>query len=124
MEAALRTAYEMATGKTLEKVDFTEVRGMAGVKEAEIDVGGTPIKVAVTNGLGNARKLLERVEADKKSGHSSYHFIEIMACAGGCVGGGGQPLPNTLARRASRIEVAYPLHKAGTVYLHLSKPVG
>ena len=107
MEAALRTAYEMATGKTLEKVDFTEVRGMAGVKEAEIDVGGTPIKVAVTNGLGNARKLLERVEADKKSGHSSYHFIEIMACAGGCVGGGGQPLPNTLARRASRIEGLY-----------------
>jgi len=107
MEAALRTAYEMATGKTLEKVDFTEVRGMAGVKEAKIDVGGTPIKVAVTNGLGNARKLLERVEADKKAGHSSYHFIEIMACAGDCVGGGGQPIPNTLARRASRIEGLY-----------------
>lgn len=107
MEAALRTAYEMATGKTLEKVDFMEVRGMAGVKEAEIDVGGTPVRVAVTNGLGNARKLLEQVEAEKKRGHTRYHFIEIMACTGGCVGGGGQPIPNTLSRRATRIEGLY-----------------
>ena len=107
MEAALRTAYELATGKALEKVDFVDVRGMTGVKEAEIDVDGTPIKVAVTNGLANARKILDRVAEDKRRGRSSYHFIEIMACAGGCVGGGGQPIPNTLARRARRIEGLY-----------------
>jgi len=107
MEAALRTAYEFATGKTLEKVDFVDMRGMAGVKEAEIDVGGTPIKVAVTNGLGNARKMLDRIAEEKRQGRSSYHFVEIMACAGGCVGGGGQPIPNTLARRAPRIEGLY-----------------
>jgi iron-only hydrogenase group A len=107
MEAALRTAYELATGKTLEKVDFVDVRGMTGVKEAEIDVDGTVIKVAVTNGLANARKILDCVAEDKRRGRSSYHFIEIMACAGGCVGGGGQPIPNTLARRAQRIEGLY-----------------
>jgi iron only hydrogenase large subunit-like protein len=107
MEAALRTAYELATGKTLEKIDFIDLRGMAGVKEAEIDVGGTPIRIAVTNGLGNARKLLDRVAEEKRQGRSSYHFIEIMACAGGCVGGGGQPIPNTIARRAARIEGLY-----------------
>jgi len=102
MEAALRTAYELATGKTLEKVDFTEVRGMKGVKEATIDLNGMPLKVAVTNGLGNARKVLDVVSEAKKRGEPSYHFIEIMACAGGCIGGGGQPLPNTLAKRRER----------------------
>jgi iron only hydrogenase large subunit-like protein len=77
------------------------------VKEAVIDLEGTPIRIAVTNGLGNVRKILDHVEAEKQAGRSSYHFIEIMACAGGCVGGGGQPIPNTLARRASRIEGLY-----------------
>jgi iron-only hydrogenase group A len=107
MEAALRTAYELATGKKLESLDFTEVRGMKGVKEATIDLGGLPVKVAVTNGLGNARKVLDIVSRAKKQGEPSYHFIEIMACAGGCVGGGGQPLPNTLAKRAKRMEGLY-----------------
>jgi len=89
MEAALRTVYELVTGKTLEKVDFTEVRGLAGVKEASVEIPplGT-VKVAVAHGLGNAHNLLEKV----KSGQTEYHFIEIMACPGGCVGGGGQPL--------------------------------
>jgi iron-only hydrogenase group A len=107
MDAALRTAYELATGKTLKKVDFTEVRGMQGVKEATIDLDGLPVKVAVTNGLGNARKILDFVAEAKKHGEPSYHFIEIMACAGGCIGGGGQPLPNTLAKRKIRHEGLY-----------------
>lgn len=107
MEAALRTAYELATGKTLEKLDFAEVRGMQGVKEATVDLDGLPVRVAVTNGLGNARKVLDFVSDAKKRNEPSYHFIEIMACAGGCIGGGGQPLPNTIARRRMRMEGLY-----------------
>ena len=88
MEAALRTAYEIHTGKTLEKVEFTEVRGMEGVRSASIDMDGFELKVGIAHGLGNARRMLE----DIRSGKSEYHAIEIMACPGGCVGGGGQPL--------------------------------
>ena len=88
MEAALRTAYEIHTGKTLEKVEFTEVRGMEGVRSASIDMDGFELKVGIAHGLGNARRMLE----DIRSGKSEYHAIEIMACPGGCIGGGGQPL--------------------------------
>ena len=88
MEAALRTAYEIHTGKTLDKVEFTEVRGMDGVRSASIDMDGFELKVGIAHGLGNARMLLE----DIRSGKSEYHAIEIMACPGGCIGGGGQPL--------------------------------
>ncbi len=87
LEAVLRTAYEWVTGKELEKVDFCEVRGLEGIREAEVMVGGTPIKVAISSGLGNARKLLEQI----RRGEKSYHAIEIMACPGGCLNGGGQP---------------------------------
>ena len=89
MEAALRTVYEVVTGKELEKVDFKAVRGTKGIKEAEIDVGGKIVRVAVANGTGNASKLLEKVKAGAK-----YDFIEIMGCPGGCVTGGGQPIIN------------------------------
>ncbi len=88
MEAALRTAYELHTGKTLEKVDFTQVRGLEGVREATVDMDGFELKVGIAHGLGNARRMLE----DIRSGKSTFHAIEIMACPGGCVGGGGQPL--------------------------------
>lgn len=88
MEAALRTAYELHTGKTLDKVDFTEVRGLEGVRNATVDLDGFQLKVGIAHGLGNARKLLE----DIRAGKSEYHAIEIMACPGGCIGGGGQPL--------------------------------
>ena len=87
MEAALRTAYELATGKTLGDIDILAVRGNQGIKEGKIDVGGTEIRFAVAHGLGNAAKLLSEVRKDK----NKYHFIEIMACPGGCIGGGGQP---------------------------------
>ena len=89
MEAALRTAYEVVTGKPLAKLDFTEVRGLEGIKESSVDLNGTILKVAVAHGLGNARKLMELM----KRGQADYHFIEIMACPGGCIGGGGQPIP-------------------------------
>ena len=88
MEAALRTAYELYTGKTLEKVDFTEVRGLEGIRHASVDLDGFTLNVGIAHGLGNARRMLE----DIRSGKSEYHAIEIMACPGGCIGGGGQPL--------------------------------
>ena len=88
MEAALRTAYETITGETLENVDFHQVRGIEGIKEATINIGGTDVNVAVASGTGNATKLLNSV----KNGEKSYTFIEVMACPGGCVNGGGQPI--------------------------------
>ena len=87
IEAALRTAYEWLTEETLEKVDFHGLRGFDGIKEASVMIKGTEVKIAVASGLGNARKLLEEIQAGK----TSYHAIEIMACRGGCIGGGGQP---------------------------------
>jgi NADH-quinone oxidoreductase subunit G len=87
LEAALRTAYEWITGETLEKVDFEDLRGIDGIKEATVNIAGTDVNVAVASSLGNARKLLD----DVQSGKSNYHIIEIMACPGGCIAGGGQP---------------------------------
>jgi len=103
MEAALRTAYELVTKKELKDIDFTTVRGMAGIKEATVDLDGTKLNVAVAHGLGNARQLLERVKRREKD----YHFIEIMACPGGCIGGGGQPIKTTNTVRVRRIEAIY-----------------
>lgn len=88
IEAACRTAYELYTGKKLERVDFTELRGMEGVRSATIDFNGLPVNIGIAHGLGNARKLLD----DVRSGKSLFHAIEVMACPGGCIGGGGQPL--------------------------------
>lgn len=87
MEAALRTAYEMITHETLEKVEFHDVRGLDGLKEATIKIKDMDVNVAITNGLGNARKLLTAI----RDGKANYHLIEIMACPGGCIDGGGQP---------------------------------
>lgn len=113
MEAALRSAYFLVTGKELEDVDIVAVRGMEGVKEAEIDVEGLKLKVAVAHGLGNARKILDKVtEQLNKHGKSEYHAIEIMACPGGCVGGGGQPWGSDMARRARRGETLYKEDKS------------
>lgn len=88
MEAALRSVYEIYTGRTLENVNFEQVRGLAGVRRATIDLDGFELKVGIAHGLGNARQLLE----DIRHGRNEYHVIEIMACPGGCIGGGGQPL--------------------------------
>ncbi|RPF43089.1 NAD(P)-dependent iron-only hydrogenase catalytic subunit [Hydrogenoanaerobacterium saccharovorans] len=87
MEAALRTAVEKLTGEELKNLEFTEVRGTEGIKEASYNVGGLDVNVAVVSGTANAKKLLEAV----KNGEKSYTFIEVMGCPGGCVNGGGQP---------------------------------
>ncbi len=110
MEAALRTAVETLTGEELPSVDFTQVRGTEGIKEATYEVAGMEVKVAVASGLANARKLLNMV----KNGEAQYHFIEIMGCPGGCVNGGGQPqqpgfVRNTTDIRALRASVLYQL---------------
>ena len=87
IEAATRTAYEVFTGKKLEKIDFTELRGLDGIRDAWIDFNGTPIHIGIAHGLKNARTLLERV----RKGEEQFHAIEVMACPGGCIGGAGQP---------------------------------
>ena len=101
MEAALRTAYETITGEKLADVEFKAVRGVEGIKEAEIDIGGNKVLVAVASGTGNATKLLERV----KAGEKQYAFIEIMACPGGCVNGGGQPIVSAQKKMTCDIRV-------------------
>lgn len=90
MEAALRTVYEVVTGDTLENIEFEAVRGFEGIKEATVQVGDLPVKIAIAHGLGNARKLMDAIRA----GEADYHFIEIMACPGGCIGGGGNSIKN------------------------------
>ncbi len=87
IEAACRTAYELYTGKTLDRVEFSELRGMEGIRSATVDFDGLKLNIGIAHGLGNARKLLDEVRAGK----SQYHAIEIMACPGGCISGGGQP---------------------------------
>jgi NADP-reducing hydrogenase subunit HndD len=87
MEAALRTVCEIVTGAEPASLDFASVRGFEGIKEASVAMGDTEIKVAVAHGLGNARRLMDAIRAKK----ADYHFIEVMACPGGCVNGGGQP---------------------------------
>ncbi len=115
MEAALRTVYEVVTGREVpfDQLNITPVRGLQGVKEAAIKfenckpefkfLEGVEAKTAVAHGLKNARKVMEQV----KAGKSPYHFIEIMACPGGCIGGGGQPIPTTNEIREKRIEAIY-----------------
>ena len=116
MEAALRTAVETLTGEELANLEFTDVRGTKGIKEAEYQVAGMDIRVAVASGLGNARELLNQV----KSGEKQYHFIEIMGCPGGCVNGGGQPqvsgdVRNFTDVRGIRASVLYRNDQAKTI---------
>lgn len=104
MEAALRTAYEIQTGKTLDNVDFEGVRGIENLKEATVNVDGFELKVAVAHSLGTARKLMN----DLRAGKSQYHAIEVMACPGGCIGGGGQPFHHgDSARIKARAKALY-----------------
>lgn len=107
MEAALRTVYEKVTGKTLKKLEFTAVRGFEGIKEATVTIKGRDIRLAVVHTLKNARKIMEQV----KKGISPYDFIEVMACPGGCIGGGGQPIGTTNAIRQKRMAALYEIDK-------------
>ena len=110
MEAALRTAVEKLTGKPLENLEFTDVRGMNGIKEASYDLNGTQVKVAVVSGLANANALLTRI----KTGEADYQFVEIMACPGGCVNGGGQPHQPAVVRALQDV----PAVRAAALYLN------
>ena len=108
MEAALRTAVEKITGEELSALDFADVRGMNGIKEASYDLNGTEVKVAVVSGLANANALLTRI----KNGEADYQFMEVMACPGGCVNGGGQPHQDARTRAIHNI----PQERAAALY--------
>jgi len=115
MEAALRTAYEIVTGRPVpfNNLNITPVRGLEGVKEASVKIEGctedwkflegAELKVAIAHGLVNANKVM----ADVREGKSPYHFVEIMACPGGCIGGGGQPIPTSKEIRQNRVNAIY-----------------
>jgi len=116
MEAALRTAVEKLSGEELKSLDFTEVRGTDGIKEASYTVNGMEVKVCVVSGLANANTIMEKV----KNGTADYHFIEIMGCPGGCVNGGGQPIQHAVVRnfvdlRARRAAALYEADKDMTL---------
>ena len=100
MEAAIRTAVDTLEGKSMDKLEYTQVRGEKGIKEATLKIAGKDIKVAVASGLANARKIMEQI----KDGKCDYHFVEIMACPGGCIMGGGQPIKSSKIR--STVDVA------------------
>lgn len=102
MEAALRTVYEIVTEKPLASLDFHEVRGFEGIKTATVQMGDTAVNVAIAHGLGNARKLMDAV----KEGKARFHFIEVMACPGGCIGGGGNPVKNW-KKMEHRVQAVY-----------------
>lgn len=105
MEAALRTAYKTLTGDELEELEIEAVRGLEGIKEATIDVGGTKVSVAVVSGLGNARLLLDSIQ----KGEKEFHFVEVMTCPGGCIAGGGQPHGVNPEKVKERLKALYRL---------------
>lgn len=107
MEAALRTAYELITNKPLNSLDFHEARGLKGIKETTIDIDGIILNVAIVNGLQNAKVILNQIANNE----SKYHFIEVMACPGGCIGGGGQPIKLSKDIRQKRIDSIYELDR-------------
>ncbi|TRZ80078.1 4Fe-4S dicluster domain-containing protein [bacterium] len=107
MESAFRTTYEKLTGKKLDKIEFKEVRGMEDVKKAEINIKGKCHKIAVINGLGNVKKIIKEI----KENPQQYTCIEVMACPGGCIGGGGQPLPTDENIRLARANGLYEIDK-------------
>lgn len=124
MEAALRTAQDTLTGNSLEKIDFKAVRGKKGIKRATVNINGTDVKVVVVSGLGNAQKIMEEI----KSGEADYQFVEIMACPGGCVMGGGQPIKNSTIRaevdvRKLRADSLYSLDEKMTIRKSHENPV-
>lgn len=103
MEAALRTVYEVLTKETLDSLEFYDVRGMEGIKASKVMVGDLEVNVAVAHGLSNAKQLMQEI----KEGQSPYHFIEVMSCIGGCIGGGGQPITNDPGIKEKRLSGVY-----------------
>jgi NADH-quinone oxidoreductase subunit G/NADP-reducing hydrogenase subunit HndD len=133
MEAALRSAHFLITGREMRELTLKDVRGLDGIKEAQFDIDGLIVKVAVVNGLGNARRVLD----DVRKGLRSYHFIEVMSCPGGCIAGGGQPYFTDPERIRARMQGLYEIDKRDTLRLshhnrhvqelyqnYLGKPLG
>jgi len=124
MEAALRTVADILEGKSLDNFEYTTVRGIEGIKEATVEMGGIKVKAAVASGLGNARKLLDSI----KAGEAEYHFVEIMACPGGCVNGGGQPIQQSSVRswtdlRTERAKAIYEEDASLTIRKSHENPI-
>ncbi len=124
MEAALRTAQDTLTGKSLDKIEFEQVRGGKGIKKATIEIAGKPIKVVAASGLSNARKILDEI----KSGKADYQFVEIMACPGGCIMGGGQPIKSSKTRsevdvRKLRADSIYSIDEKSTIRKSHENPI-
>ncbi len=124
MEAALRTAQDTLTGEDLEKIDFNAVRGGEGIKKANVNIAGNDIKVVAASGLANAQKILEEI----KKGTADYQFVEIMACPGGCIMGGGQPIKSSKIRskvdvRKLRAEALYDIDEKSTIRKSHQNPV-
>jgi NADH-quinone oxidoreductase subunit G len=114
MEAALRTAHYYVTGQDAPRVDFEMTRGLEGVKEGKIVVAGKEVRVAVAHGLANVEQVIDKIRAARDAGEEPpYHFVEVMACAGGCVGGGGQPYGATNELRTKRAAGLYQEDQAG-----------
>ena len=105
MEAAIRTAYNMLTGNELEKLEFEQIRGFDGIKELTININGMDLNFAVVNGIGNVAKVLDEVE----NGTCKYHFVEVMACPGGCINGGGQPIHQRPEKVVKRVKALYEI---------------
>ena len=124
MEAALRTAQDTLTGENLEKINFEEVRGGDGIKKATVNIAGKEIKVVAASGLANAKEILEEI----KSGKADYQFVEIMACPGGCVMGGGQPIKNSKVRaevdvRKLRADALYTIDEKSSIRKSHENPI-
>ena len=124
MEAALRTAYELITGEELKKLEFEDVRGQKGLKKATVKIGNKEIKVAVAHGLGNAKKVMEEI----KNGTADYSFVEVMACPGGCIMGGGQPIKNSKTRMTvdvagKRAKAMYSIDERSTIRKSHENPI-
>ncbi len=124
MEAALRTAQDILTGEDLEEIKFEQVRGEKSIKEATINIAGKDINIAVASGLSNARKILEQI----KQGKANYQFIEIMACPGGCIMGGGQPIKSSKIRsevdvRKLRADSIYTIDEKSTIRKSHENPI-
>jgi NADH-quinone oxidoreductase subunit G len=116
MEAALRTAAHYVTGEKLTKLEFEDVRGIKGVKETKINVGGHEVRIAVAHGLANVEYVINKIREAKKNGEElPYHFVEVMACPGGCVGGGGQPYGVTNELRIARAKGLYSEDSGTTI---------
>ena len=124
MEAALRTVAEKVTGKTFDNLDYEDVRGEKGIKTATVNLDGKEVKVVVASGLKNAQKILEEI----KAGNTDYQFVEIMACPGGCVMGGGQPIKSSKDRatidiRGKRAGALYTIDEKSTIRKSHENPV-